>query len=158
MPVLQNSKHERFAQLVAQGESYTQAYKQVYDTASIKTAECKSSLLVRNVKVAERLMELKEQFAKKSFLTFERKRALLLEMAEGKIPTKTIRSRGGDKEFEQDHYDRAKALELDAKLTGEFQEKQEVAVNWNFIQNNIIQQVNHKEAPAALDIEVIEEL
>ena len=67
MPVLANSRHELFAEGVASGKSATQAY--IDAGFSPDTAEQGASRLLRNVKVASRIEELKARIAKRVEIT-----------------------------------------------------------------------------------------
>lgn len=61
MPELINKRHEAFAhEYVANGFNGTDAYKKVYPKASQKVAESKSSVLVGNDKVSQRIAELNQ--------------------------------------------------------------------------------------------------
>ncbi len=72
MPVLQNSRHERFAQEVAKGKSATEAYKDAGYTPKGKVAASAASRLLRGVKVKARIDELLQNAADKAGLTVER--------------------------------------------------------------------------------------
>jgi phage terminase small subunit len=63
MPVLDNSRHEKFAQGLAQGMSAAEAYRQAGYEAKGSNPESLASRLSRNVKVAARVAELKERAA-----------------------------------------------------------------------------------------------
>lgn len=62
------SKQERFAQLVATGSSYSEAYRQSYDvspdTLSVSVHQL-ASHLASNVNVASRIKELKQEIAER---------------------------------------------------------------------------------------------
>ena len=63
MPVLKNPRHERFAQELARGLSGKEAYLAAgYETGG-NAAEAAASRLLRNVKVRERVDELKSKIA-----------------------------------------------------------------------------------------------
>ena len=124
MAILTNQRHERFAQLVATGESGAGAYGEVYGRKGA-VADANASRLLRNAKVRARIAELQQKAAEKAVLTLARKRELLREMAEGERPTKRIEDADGP----TDVYEAVKAIELDAKLAGEFKEKVEVTMD-----------------------------
>ncbi len=63
MPVLENSRHEKFAQGLAQGMSAAEAYKAAGYEAKGNVAEAAASRLLRDVKVASRVEELKQRAA-----------------------------------------------------------------------------------------------
>lgn len=60
MPVLKNSKHERFAQMVAGGKSATAAYRKVYG-ATQRVAEGNACRVMENDGVSARVEELKKK-------------------------------------------------------------------------------------------------
>ena len=65
MPILQNARHERFAQLVASGKySDMEAFKQAGYSARLGSAEC-SRRLSENEGVKARIAELKARNAEK---------------------------------------------------------------------------------------------
>jgi hypothetical protein len=59
MPVLKNSRHERFCQAVASGMTAVAAYMKAY-SCSIENAECNASRLRDSEGVAERIAEIME--------------------------------------------------------------------------------------------------
>lgn len=124
MAILKNQKHERFAQLIAIGKAASAAYAEVYGKKGA-SADASASRLTRNVKVSARVAKLQQKAAEKAVLTLARKRELLREMAEGERPTKRIEDADGPTEV----FEAVKAIELDAKLAGEFREKVEVTVD-----------------------------
>ena len=77
-------------------------------------AEAAASRLLRNDKVRERVAELQRAAATAAVLTMERKRQLCADVAKGRHPDARIS-------------DRLRAIELDAKLAGEFHEKLDVS-------------------------------
>ena len=106
------SKQEHFAQLVASGSTYSEAYRQSYDVspdASPVTAYVNSSKLAKNTKVALRVQELQRvtetALAEKRLWTTDR----LVEEAE----TNLIGAREG-KQFGPAN----RALEFIGKVTG----------------------------------------
>ena len=67
MSILKNSRHEKFAQLVAQGHSATGAYKQAgYESAD---ADVSGPRLLGIASVKERITELKERTEAKADIT-----------------------------------------------------------------------------------------
>jgi phage terminase small subunit len=74
MPVLSNSRHERFAQALASGKSQSEAYV----AAGYKYDEPNASRLTRNDKIRARVTELQGNVAKRVEVTLES----LLEEAE----------------------------------------------------------------------------
>lgn len=110
---LHNPRHERFAQLIASGESGAGTYQTCYGTNGA-SAEAAASRLLRNDKVRKRVAELQSAAATEAVLTLERKRQLLADIAEGRQQEAKIS-------------DRLRAIELDARLAGEFHEKLDVS-------------------------------
>lgn len=77
MPVLENARHERFAQLVAAGVVATTAYEKAgYDKASSNAAA--ASRLLKKVKVKERIRELQAESALKHEITRDKITAMLI--------------------------------------------------------------------------------
>ena len=120
--ILANPRWEKFAQLIACGESGAAAYRNIY-AARGASAEANASRLIRNDKVRLRIAELREQaagasaveqaktaarVAGKVVLALAKKRALLYGFA-------TARKLKPEQ--------RMRAIELDAKLAGEFVER-----------------------------------
>ncbi|TBB32607.1 terminase small subunit [Rhizobium ruizarguesonis] len=70
MPPLSNARHEGFARAICRGESASKAYSHIYHVAG-NNAEAAGSRLLRNVKVSERINELKEGAAKRTTKTVE---------------------------------------------------------------------------------------
>ena len=120
MKPLQNARHERFAQAVAAGAAANQAYAHNYGAAAASTCETNGPKLLRNAQVAARVAEIRRAVQadelEDCLLTLRAKRALLRDMAEGLLPTKRVETPSGPVET----YDRTRAIELDAKLAGEF--------------------------------------
>jgi phage terminase small subunit len=71
MPPLDNARHEKFAQGLAQGKSASEAYRQAGYEAKGTNSESLASRLSRNIKVASRVAELKERAAASVSLTKE---------------------------------------------------------------------------------------
>ena len=114
MPLLSNPRRERFAQHVAEAGNGAAAYRLTYGVNGA-SAEAAASRLLRNDKVRERVTELQGAAATAAVLTLERKRQILADIAEGRQQEAKIS-------------DRLRAIELDARLAGEFHEK--LDVNW----------------------------
>ena len=105
-----NQRHERFAQLAANGETGAAAYRATYG-AEGASAEAGASRLLRNDKVSERIAELQRESATATTLNMRRRREILAEIAGNKSAKDA---------------DRINAVLADAKLAGELVEKQEV--------------------------------
>lgn len=65
MTPLSNQRHEAFARLISRGEAASRAYGAIYHVTG-NNAEAAASRLLRNVKVSERIRELKGLAAKRS--------------------------------------------------------------------------------------------
>lgn len=79
MPALQNPKHERFAQSIAKGIAGSTAYREAGYQAGGNAAEAAASRLLRDVKVQERIAELKDRGAQRAEVTIE---SLIREVGE----------------------------------------------------------------------------
>ena len=65
MPILDNARHERFAQELAKGASQLEAYR----LAGYEPVEANASRLIRNDKVSSRVAELKAAAAERTITT-----------------------------------------------------------------------------------------
>jgi phage terminase small subunit len=110
MPRLSNQRRERFAQLVASGESGAAAYRAAYG-AEGASAEAGASRLLSNSRVLERVAELQRESATATTLDMQRRREIMAEIANDR------KARAAD---------RIAAVLADAKLAGELVEKSEV--------------------------------
>lgn len=140
MPKLNNSKHEKFARLVAKGDvTTTAAYCAIYKTSS-KTAPANASKLAKAPPVALRIAELRAAppDAQKRFLSLDQKReflALVVNTPADEVDERSPLCQSAD--FSETPTgssrklrmpDKLKALELDARLAGELRESHEVDV------------------------------
>lgn len=72
MPRLENERHELFAQAVAKGKTYRDAYVQAgYKPEAENAAESNSSRLISSDKVKTRIHELQERMANRVEVTAE---------------------------------------------------------------------------------------
>ena len=109
---LKNAKHEKFAQLVANGKSETDAYSSIYNTKSRNVARVNASKLLTNASVRARVRELQEENAKINAMSRAEKRNILAMLArDTKLTPK----------------DRISAIQEDNKMTGDSEEKVNVA-------------------------------
>lgn len=69
MSILDNQRHEIFAQRIAQGNSATQAYIKAGYTAKGNSAEAAASRLLSDVKVRDRVAELQSGSAQQAEIT-----------------------------------------------------------------------------------------
>lgn len=104
MPLLSNPRRERFAQHVAEAGNASAAYRLTYGTHGA-SAEAGASRLLRNDKVRQRVQELQRETAKAAVMTLEEQRLLLASVARGEHAGARIS-------------DRLRAIEIDAKLAG----------------------------------------
>lgn len=100
---LANSRHEAFAQAVADGKFANEAYREVYKCKD-STARRNASDLLTNALVRARVGWLQAQNAKVKALTRERKREILASIAES---------------FREDSRARIAAIQEDNRMTGE---------------------------------------
>lgn len=121
MPSLSNPKHERFARLIVQGMSQVEAYRKCYPDAGRNVVNNESSVLARKLDVKERVAEMREVIDNYCPMAIGEKRDLLRRMIDGAVPTKVIRKSDGKIDA---IFDRMAALQLDAKLAGEFAPEQ----------------------------------
>lgn len=77
MPVLKNPKHERFAQLVSNGESYKKSAQLVGYTE--RSSESQGSKLASNPKIRERISELGERIVDQAASSVAISKAWVLE-------------------------------------------------------------------------------
>lgn len=96
-------KEERFAQLVARGNTIPDAYREAYKT-NVRTAKFTAYRVARRPHVVKRIKELQTPDEKRLFLTRARKREILLEMAES--PRATL-------------LERQRAIMIDNRMTGD---------------------------------------
>jgi len=112
MSALPNARHEKFAQLVCDGKTYTESYKLLYPNNSAPNQSGYN--LYHDPRIKARVEELREEVALRSVMTMSRKREILRQMAEGMIPTSVYNKDSGET------FDALQALLADAKLAGEF--------------------------------------
>lgn len=125
MPPLQNKLHERFAWLIAEGDTQTDAYKKLMPHAG--APHVLGHKVYHRPEVKSRVAEIREEVATRSILSISRKREILRQMVEGQFPTKVIRNKRGDIVA---IFDRLAAMQMDAKLAGEFApERHEIVAN-----------------------------
>lgn len=117
---LDNSKHEKFVQLVASGNSQSDSYKKVYKLKkSDDFAKVNASQLLTNTNIQKRLQFLKNQNAEQDALTRAEKRQILAEFARNK----TLSAK-----------ERISAIETDNKMTGDNDESKAIPTfNINFV-------------------------
>ena len=136
MKPLKNARHEKFAQAVATGEAASRVYGRIYGKQSPSQAEASASRLLRNVKVAARVAEIRGSVDAEALadclLTLRAKREFLAAVvwaAPGELDEKSplvqsFKLTDGGREIRL--CDKLRAIELDAKLAGEFREQVEI--------------------------------
>jgi len=112
MSALSNARHEKFAQLICDGKTYTEAYRILYPNNSAPNQSGYN--LYHDARIKARVEELREEVALRSVMTMSRKREILRQMAEGMLPTSVYNKDTGET------FDALQALLADAKLAGEF--------------------------------------
>ncbi len=136
MPTLDNPRHERFAQLIAEGKvRQFEAYKAVYLDVTDSTAYVNASKLLADTDISARVSDIQRQMLEKlELLTLAKKRSLLAQFATAdlsKPPEELLKLANGVK------YDRETgrvaeirlpskidAIQLDARIMGELQDNQ----------------------------------
>jgi len=118
MPVLKNPKHERFAQLVAQGANYTQAAKVV--GYSELRAGATGSNLAKKRNIADRIAELSARVAEQSVSISAVNRAWIMERLQ-EIAIKAT--------AKEDFAPANRALELLGKENGMFVDRKDIKLS-----------------------------
>lgn len=117
MKALSNQRHERFARLMIQGLGQAEAYRKCYPDQTPDSIRVHASELYRKPEVKARIAEMREVIDSQFAMEAGRRRDLARRMAEGEIPTKIVRKADGKVEA---IFDRLAAMQLDAKLAGDF--------------------------------------
>jgi hypothetical protein len=126
MPPLNNKLHERFAWLVAEGETHTEAYRKLMPHAG--SPAVLGHKVYHRPDVKSRISEIMEEVNTRSVMQVSRKRELLRQMSEGLIPTKVVRNKSGGI---MAIFDRIAAMQMDARLAGEFAPERHELINNN---------------------------
>lgn len=114
MPPLRNKLHERFAQLITQGESPTSSYRILVPDA--KNHNTLGSRLWNRRDIRIRVSEINEEILVQTAMSISKKRQILCDQILGLIPTKvSVLSDGSRLEI----YDRLRAIMMDSRLAGE---------------------------------------
>ena len=111
---LKNSKHEKFAQYIADGKTEKEAYQLVYECKP-STARIESVKLYKKPLVRARVESLKSQNAAVKALSREQKRLILAEIA---MNAKDDRAR-------------IQAIQEDNRMTGDSEDKLNVKGGFN---------------------------
>jgi Terminase small subunit len=89
MPILKNSRHERFAQMCASGKKGSAAYREVIN-ANAKNPDVNADQLLNQPGVRERIEELKAASAQRCSMTREQFLESLVAMYQGKPGEATL--------------------------------------------------------------------
>jgi phage terminase small subunit len=92
--MLDNVRHEKFAQGVANGLTVSEAYRQAGYSAN--TAEAGGSRLLRKVNIANRIQELKQQNAQKASVTQQGYIDILSNCLAGKVQLRADQLKAGE--------------------------------------------------------------
>lgn len=117
MHALKNPTHERFARLLSQGLTQVDAFRKCYPDQKPNSVAANAHKLANQLDVSSRVAEIKEMVDSQFAMSLGEKRDILRRMIEGQIPTKVIRKADGKIDA---IFDRMAALQLDAKMGGEF--------------------------------------
>ena len=104
------AKQEKFVQNIIEGMSQADAYRSAYNTKNMtdKSVWEKASELASNVKVAERLSELRDKLANEKIMSAQERLQWLTDLVKSK---------------EASNSDKLKALDIMNKMDGEYVQK-----------------------------------
>ena len=119
MAILQKSLHEKFANLITQGESPTSAYRILVPDA--KNHNTLGSRLWNRRDIRIRVSEINEEILVQTAMSISQKRQILCDQILGLTPTKVSIMGDGSK---VETYDRLSAIMLDSRLAGELDKPQ----------------------------------
>ncbi len=133
MPILRNARHEKFAQLVATGQSAQSVYTKLFKSKG-KAASSSSNRLMNRKEITERIRELQGKAEVETVLTIAMKRKFLYEIVTTPVGEvneqsplcQSVKYSEAGSEYKMPC--KLRALELDAKLAGEFVERQSVTL------------------------------
>jgi phage terminase small subunit len=115
-------KQEKFVQCIINGMSQREAYKTAYETRrmSDNAIDREASLLMKNPKLSQRLLELRDELVKPTIMTAQERLEYLSKVVKGEIL---------DGESEAKIDSKLKAIDLMNKMSGEYVQKIEADVN-----------------------------
>ena len=134
MGVLENARHETFAQELAKGISQRKAYRVAFPNSlkwKNETVDSKASALAKNDKVLARLKELQKETAKATILTAQERLEFLSGIVTDINKEKIIvETENGEKIFEKpaNLVEKMKAINLMNKMQGEYVTKVEGSI------------------------------
>lgn len=138
MPLLDNPKHERFAQLIALLKTAGEAYAECYPESSPASCETLGPKLFRKVQISARVKELQQASATQTTLTMQERREFLANAVRtpiGDIDEKSPLAQAVEYEIigtektgfrtlmKVKSVGKRECIELDARLAGEFETK-----------------------------------
>lgn len=134
MGVLENARHEKFAQELALGTTQRKAYRVAFPSSlkwKDETVDSKASALAKDDKVLARLKELQEETAKATILTAQERleflSGIVTDLNKEKI---VVETEEGEKIFEKpaNLVEKMKAIDLMNKMQGEYVTKVEGSI------------------------------
>ena len=134
MGVLENARHEKFAQELALGTTQRKAYRVAFPSSlkwKDETVDSKASALAKNDKVLARLKELQEEMAKSTILTAQERleflSGIVTDINKEKI---VVETENGEKIFEKpaNLVEKMKAIDIMNKMQGEYVTKVEGSI------------------------------
>ena len=114
MAILKNQKQEKFAQCLANGMSQRKAYRAAYPNSEKwkdATVDSKASVLAKNGKVLERVLELAKESSSKAVMSARERKEWLTSVV---------------MKDDEEMRDRLKAIDILNRMDGEYIEKVEV--------------------------------
>lgn len=134
MGVLENARHEKFAQELSLGTTQRKAYRVAFPSSlkwKDETVDSKASALAKNDKVLARVKELQEEIAKSTILTAQERleflSGIVTDINKEKI---VVETENGEKIFEKpaNLVEKMKAIDLMNKMQGEYVTKVEGSI------------------------------
>ena len=134
MGVLENARHEKFAQELLLGTTQRKAYRVAFPSSlkwKDETVDSKASALAKNDKVLARVKELQEETAKATILTAQERleflSGIVTDINKEKI---VVETEDGEKIFEKpaNLVEKMKAIDLMNKMQGEYVTKVEGSI------------------------------
>lgn len=130
MPILENLRHETFAQELSKGISQRKAYREAFPNSKKwkdSTVDSKASTLAKHEKVLGRLQELQGKLEKRSLMTGEERIRWLEDVVVNGEQTVTIK--GEVQKLPVDIRDRLRAMDILNKMQGAYTENVNVSGN-----------------------------
>lgn len=118
--MLPNIRHERFAQLIAQGKPASRAYIEAGYKARGNAAESAAARLFRNVQVQQRLAEIAAEMEQNAIADAEEVQKFLTAVMRGEITEELLDRNSEIRTLKSLARDRIKAAELLGRAQGVF--------------------------------------